>query len=112
MERPAGRTRPSQTRSFFRSFPAWRFPMEFEQRLNLRQNMLSQTSFLRKSLAPLSLIYAGFSALHAHVFLRPGPRNGPPLLPFIVIGALRAGGSGKTAVTLELARRLSNRGRL
>jgi tetraacyldisaccharide-1-P 4'-kinase len=65
---------------------------------------------LRKILlAPLALLYAAGSALHRRVRLR--PRFPHPGLPLIVIGSLRAGGAGKTAVTLELARRLTARGK-
>jgi tetraacyldisaccharide 4'-kinase len=55
------------------------------------------------------LAYAAGSALHRRVWLR--PVSPIPGLPLIVIGSLRAGGAGKTAVTLELARRLQARGR-
>jgi tetraacyldisaccharide 4'-kinase len=65
---------------------------------------------LRKILlAPLALFYGMGSLLHRRVFLR--PRFPLPALPLIVIGSLRAGGAGKTAVTLELARRLQARGK-
>jgi tetraacyldisaccharide-1-P 4'-kinase len=60
-------------------------------------------------LAPLALAYAAGSALHRRFFLR--PLFPVPELPLIVVGSLRAGGAGKTAVTLELARRLAARGK-
>jgi tetraacyldisaccharide-1-P 4'-kinase len=67
-------------------------------------------STLRKILlAPLSLGYALLSALHRRLWLRPVFPS--PALPLIVTGSLRAGGSGKTAVTLELARYLATRGK-
>jgi tetraacyldisaccharide 4'-kinase len=65
---------------------------------------------LRK-LAPLALLYAAIKGLHRRIGLRPALKNRDSLLPLIVIGGLRAGGSGKTSVTLELARQLSAQGR-
>jgi tetraacyldisaccharide 4'-kinase len=66
---------------------------------------------LRKTLlAPAALAYAAGSFLHRALWLRPRNRDRTHLLPLVVIGSLRAGGAGKTAVTLELARHLSNRG--
>lgn len=65
---------------------------------------------LRKNLlAPLALAYAAGSFLHRALWLRARARG--PLIPLIVIGSLRAGGTGKTPVTLELARQLGARGR-
>jgi tetraacyldisaccharide-1-P 4'-kinase len=60
-------------------------------------------------LAPLALAYAAGASLHRRLWLR--PRFPVPALPLIVLGSLRAGGGGKTAVTLELARRLAARGK-
>jgi tetraacyldisaccharide 4'-kinase len=78
----------------------------------------------RPWLAPLSPLYwlatrlhrgwmraAGFLDRHSGPLARrrsPPPPGGEP--PLVVIGALRAGGSGKTSVTLELARRFTARG--
>lgn len=57
-------------------------------------------------LAPATLLYAAGSALH-RAWMRPASPVG---LPLIVIGSLRAGGAGKTPVTLALARHLSAEG--
>lgn len=65
----------------------------------------------RPVLAPLALAYAAAGFLHRRFVLRPTLRERGHLLPLIVIGALRAGGSGKTAVTLELSRFLAAQGR-
>ena len=61
-------------------------------------------------LAPLSLIYAAGTVLHRRFGFRSSVPNHGALLPLIVVGSLRAGGSGKTPVTLELARVLSREG--
>lgn len=73
--------------------------------------MLPETPSLPRKilLAPLALAYAAGSSLHRRIFLR--PRLPVPALPLIVLGSLRAGGAGKTAVALELARRLAARGK-
>lgn len=42
--------------------------------------------------------------------VRKAPPPQAPQLPLVVVGALRAGGSGKTSVTLELARHYRRRG--
>src|SRR5690554_4973600 len=65
-------------------------------------------SRVRKALlAPATLLYAIGSALHR---AWPRPPHEAPALPLIVIGSLRAGGAGKTPVTLALARHLSAQG--
>ena len=67
-------------------------------------------STLRKLiLGPLAGVYAAGSILHRKLWLR--PTLPLPVLPLIVIGSLRAGGAGKTAVTLELARYLRAQGK-
>ena len=60
-------------------------------------------------LGPLALAYAAGSALHRRFWLR--PKLPLPTLPLIVIGSLRAGGAGKTAVILELAQHLKAQGK-
>ena len=68
-------------------------------------------SFLRKTLlAPLALAYAAVLAVDRAVRLRPS-RGAGPRTPLVVIGALRAGGAGKTPVTIALARHLAAQGR-
>lgn len=63
----------------------------------------------RRLLAPLAFGYAAASALHRALFLRPREtRSGR--IPLVVLGSLRAGGAGKTAVAIALARALSERG--
>lgn len=64
----------------------------------------------RAVLGPLAWAYGAAAALHRAAFLRPRfpDRAGWP--PLLVIGSLRAGGAGKTAVTLELARLLRGEG--
>jgi tetraacyldisaccharide 4'-kinase len=54
-------------------------------------------------LAPLALIYGASSLLHRKFGFQTRI-SGQGLLPLMVVGGLRAGGSGKTALTLELAR--------
>jgi tetraacyldisaccharide-1-P 4'-kinase len=66
-------------------------------------------------LAPLALGYAAATRLHGAWLAGKGlkSRGGPrarPALPLIVVGSLRAGGAGKTAAVMELARRLGGRG--
>jgi tetraacyldisaccharide-1-P 4'-kinase len=59
----------------------------------------------------LSPIYLFFSRLHKAYMLatfKGFPKA--PTIPLVVIGALKAGGSGKTSVTLALARVFSERG--
>ncbi len=65
---------------------------------------------LLRTLVPLAWVYAVLQGLHRRLGFRTALKNREPLLPLIVIGALRAGGSGKTPVALELARRLSAQG--
>lgn len=61
----------------------------------------------RRRLLPLNAIYWFAARLHAAwMRLRPAPAGGPPL---VIVGALRAGGSGKTSVTAALARMLRER---
>ncbi|HEX2612244.1 MAG TPA: tetraacyldisaccharide 4'-kinase [Fibrobacteria bacterium] len=68
-------------------------------------------SLPRKALlAPLSLTYGAVTAAHRALWLRPRLRDRAGLPPLIVIGSLRAGGAGKTAVTLALARALREDG--
>jgi tetraacyldisaccharide 4'-kinase len=68
-------------------------------------------SLPRKALlAPLSLAYAAAAAAHRALRLRPRRADRAGLPPLIVIGSLRAGGAGKTAVTLALARALREDG--
>jgi tetraacyldisaccharide 4'-kinase len=68
-------------------------------------------SILRRLLlAPLALAYAAGSGLHRAFRLRAHGRNHAGLPPLIVIGSLRAGGAGKTAVTMALARHLQAKG--
>lgn len=62
-------------------------------------------------IAPVALIHAALGVIHRNLWLRPTLSDRSGLLPLVVIGGLRAGGSGKTAVTLELARQLSAPGR-
>lgn len=63
----------------------------------------------RRWLAPLAPLYLLGARLHRRFMLA---RDKPfrPSIPLVVIGALRAGGSGKTSVTAALARALSARG--
>lgn len=76
----------------------------------MRFSLPDHPSLLRKTLlAPATLTYVAGSALHRALWLRPTPQSDAPL-PLIVIGSLRAGGAGKTPVTLELARWLSAQG--
>lgn len=67
----------------------------------------------RRILAPLSPVYWGLSRLH-RCWMRARDaslsRGFAPRIPLVVVGALRAGGSGKTSVTLALARSLADRG--
>ncbi len=70
-----------------------------------------QKAFISCLLAPLVLLYAGGKLLHRRLWLRPKLRNHDFLLPLIVIGSLRAGGSGKTPVAGELSRVLARQGR-
>ena len=64
-------------------------------------------------LAPLSPVYWVVSRLHGS-WMRArdasASRGFSPRIPLVVVGALRAGGSGKTSVTLALARSLADRG--
>ncbi len=55
--------------------------------------------------------YAAAAAVHRRWWLRPALRDRAHLLPLVVVGGLRAGGSGKTAVARELARRLADSGK-
>lgn len=64
----------------------------------------------RPWLAPLAPLYWTASRLHGTWMRRTGPRRPLPGIPLVVVGALRAGGSGKTAVTAALARRYADRG--
>lgn len=65
-------------------------------------------SRLRKFLlAPATLLYAAACALHR---AWPRPLPAATATPLIVIGSLRAGGAGKTPVTLALARHLASQG--
>lgn len=57
----------------------------------------------RPWLAPLSLFYWSATRLHRLWMVRKTPSPQAPQIPLVVVGALRAGGSGKTSVTLELA---------
>lgn len=61
-------------------------------------------------LAPLALLYAAGTGLHRRFGFRSSLPNHEALLPLIVVGSLRAGGSGKTPVSLEIARSLSREG--
>lgn len=68
----------------------------------------------RAWLAPLAPAYAAASALH-RAWMRAGASTARgsgsrPRTPLVVIGSLRAGGSGKTSVVAELARRYRDRG--
>lgn len=58
-------------------------------------------------LAPLALAYGAAAALHRQ-WMRMSSRSSrgahEPRIPLVVVGALRAGGSGKTGVTAALAR--------
>jgi tetraacyldisaccharide 4'-kinase len=69
-------------------------------------------SRLRKVLlAPATALYAGLTCLHRTVWLRPPrPDHVTNALPLIVVGSLRAGGAGKTPVTMMLARHLCDQG--
>jgi tetraacyldisaccharide 4'-kinase len=68
-------------------------------------------SLLRRLLlAPAALGYAAASGLHRALWLRPRVGNDKGLPPLVVIGSLRAGGAGKTAVAVALARHLQARG--
>jgi tetraacyldisaccharide 4'-kinase len=61
-------------------------------------------------LAPLSLAYGAVAAAHRALWLRPRVADRAGLPPLLVIGSLRAGGAGKTAVVLALARALREDG--
>ncbi|MEO6094806.1 MAG: tetraacyldisaccharide 4'-kinase [Fibrobacteria bacterium] len=67
----------------------------------------------RKIWRPLSPLYFIFTRIH-RAWMRQtfaGPVKGfVPTIPLVVVGALRSGGSGKTSVTLQLARDLAVRG--
>ncbi|HAO99959.1 MAG TPA: tetraacyldisaccharide 4'-kinase [Fibrobacteres bacterium] len=65
-------------------------------------------SWFSRIIAPLSPLYALLRFLHGTFWLRTGIHDPKHLLPLVVIGSLRAGGAGKTAVVLELARRLKS----
>lgn len=69
-------------------------------------------SLLRKLIfAPATLVYVIVSAAHRTVMmLSRAYDKDAPRLPLVIIGSLRAGGAGKTPVTLQLARELSRRG--
>jgi tetraacyldisaccharide 4'-kinase len=61
-------------------------------------------------LAPLALAYAAASRLH-RAWMRLGIDPGfRPAIPLVVIGSLKAGGSGKTTLTSALARALAAKG--
>lgn len=78
---------------------------------SVRPMFSASPSLIRKLLlAPAALAYAAASAAHRALWLRPRRRDRAHDLPLIVIGSLRAGGAGKTPVTLELARHLRARG--
>ena len=64
----------------------------------------------RPWLAPLIPLYWLVTALHRIWMLQNARDPQEPQIPLVVIGALRAGGSGKTSVTLELARHYRDRG--
>lgn len=66
----------------------------------------------RPWLAPLAPLYWLGARVHG-AWMRVSAPSGAdfrPAIPLVVVGALRAGGSGKTAVTLELARQGRARG--
>ncbi|HKP96500.1 MAG TPA: tetraacyldisaccharide 4'-kinase [Fibrobacteria bacterium] len=63
----------------------------------------------RPWLSPLAPLYWALSRLH-RAGMRAAAAGSAPAIPLVVVGALRAGGSGKTSVTLELARILAARG--
>ena len=68
-------------------------------------------SLFRKALlAPLSLAYGVAAAAHRALWLKPRFENRAGLPPLAVIGSLRAGGAGKTAVTIAAARALRSEG--
>jgi tetraacyldisaccharide 4'-kinase len=69
-------------------------------------------SLVRKILlAPATLVYGAVCAVHRAVMrLNRTHAQDATRLPLVVIGSLRAGGAGKTPVTLQLARELSRRG--
>lgn len=64
----------------------------------------------RAWLAPLTPFYWCATRLHRLWMVRKAPPPQVPQIPLVVVGALRAGGSGKTSVTLELARQYRRRG--
>jgi tetraacyldisaccharide-1-P 4'-kinase len=67
---------------------------------------------LRKTLlAPLALAYGAAAAAHRALWLRPRAWDRTALPPLGIIGSLRAGGAGKTAVTLALAQAMREDGR-
>ncbi len=64
-------------------------------------------------LVPFNLAYLAVSRLHGVLLARSGRRRRKSFsadIPLIVIGALKSGGSGKTSVTLALARALGAEG--
>jgi len=61
-------------------------------------------------LVPLSLLYAGVTALRRVAYRRGWLRSRRVRVPVIVVGNLVAGGAGKTPVTLFLAEALKARG--
>ena len=62
-------------------------------------------------LAPLAVAYRTGRFFHSRFLLRPSLGNRSHLLPLIVMGSLRAGGSGKTPTVSELALYLSTQGK-
>lgn len=71
----------------------------------------------RPWLAPLSPVYWALSKINGRHMSASVTRSADasghpeaPAVPLVVIGALKAGGSGKTSVTLELARAFTDRG--
>lgn len=63
----------------------------------------------RRWLAPFSPIYAAAAALH-RAWMLAGAPSGRPRTPLVVIGSLRAGGSGKTPVAEAMARHYAGQG--
>ena len=73
-------------------------------------NGIMKRDWHSRIIAPIGLLHASLGILHRNLWLRPTLADRTGLLPMVVIGGLRTGGSGKTAVTLELVRQLSTAG--
>jgi tetraacyldisaccharide 4'-kinase len=74
------------------------------------ENHWYRTSRWQLVLRPISLIFRALSALRRAMYSNGMLASEQLLLPVVVVGNISVGGTGKTPLTLELARQLGERG--